>query len=655
MKDIIRVVKVVLSSGLTQRLNNSYYIAIFFSLVLFGALTFFTLRSGIKTYIHLGITCLIFGCIIFFVVDYCRPRKNHPFQEATLSITDFRVTIVAFLFIVLASVFVLISGKSDISRPFSFFILFSLLYGVITYQIFQTIKGSWFSGKFQISVILFETIVASMLLKMSLLSYSVFFQDDPGFHIYAANIIASSGTIPLSIFGDNYGNHPLFHIFYAIGIVTTGINNYYSFQGVIALIQTLSVLVIYLITVNITKKPTAGLFAALLYSIFGLSVLYSVVTTTQGFSTLYVILILLFYVKYASNFKNSIVPILLILLLYLALAFTHIQYSFVSILWLLIYATIMFLYGQRLNLNRGCYYLVISLFLIWVGKEMYLGIGDSLLSSIASLVSSCDMFSNAQIIGIAQNFGPSRNYWMFLLTSIGTIFYYTFLTSGALLLLKRNELQSKIFALWSISAFSVLVLGMSTGQSGLLFSRYYYWVGIVLSMLGGVVLYSISACIRVCNLRVIKKLLTFTLIGSLIGLCFVTIVSEGSNNLDPMLYERQTPLSFFHSPGEVYILSGLFQMFPDDSVVLTDLRTGSRGSVPMQWQGDTLVFPSPSLEDNRNYNYLLINRYSVEEGMIFVNNDSLVYGWQVDSDIPSTLCKKMDKIYSSDIITVAMR
>lgn len=652
--DIGNRIKVFMLDRFIRGMCDSFNIAVAFTLISFGVLAFFTLRSGIQTYIHLGTACLFLGCIIFFAIDN-RQKKKYSFQNTPLPITDIRITIVAFWVICMASIFLIVSGNSDISRPVSFFISFSMLYGVVTYQIFQLNEGNRLSGKLQIYVILFETIVASMILKMSLFSYSLFFQDDPGFHINSANIIASLGIIPLDVFGDNYGNHPLFHIFYAMGIITTGINSY-DFQGVTALIQTLSILVIYLVTVKITKNQTAGLFAALLYSIFSLSILYSVVTTTQGFSTLLVLLILFFYIKYTSDTKKSIISILSIILVYLALVFTHIQYSFVPMLWLLIYTTILFFYRRHHNRNAGWQYLAISLLLIWIAKELYFGLGDSLLSSIATLGSSVrDIFSNTCNIGMVQSSGPFQDYWMFLLTNIGIVFYYTFLTSGVLLLLKRKDKQSRIFALWSLVVFVVLIIGMAMGQQGILFSRYYYWVGLVLSILGGFVLYSITTCFQACDVRVTKNLLVLLLVISLIGLCFVAITSEKSNNLDPMLYERQTPFIFFHTHEETEMLSRLFEKLPDDYIVLTDLRTGSRGSVPLQWNGSILLFSSPSLEDNRDYNCVLINRYSIEKGMIFVNNDSIVYGWQIDPSVPSTLGTKSDKIFSSDIITATMK
>ena len=444
-----------------------------------------------------------------------------------------------------------------------------------------------------------------------------------------------------------------------MGIIITSLSCY-DFQSVTALVQTVSVLAVYLITVKITEKPRAGLFAALLYSTFGLSILYSVVTTTQGFSTLNVLLILFFCVKYTFDIRKSIVPSSLVVIVFLALVFTHIQYSFVAMLWFLIYTVILAFYSRE---YRGCtsrwqrwQNLAILLFLIWFAKELYSFLGDGLLSTIGSLGSSIfDIFSNIPGIGVSQGSGPVQGYWMYLLTNIGVIFYYTFLTGGVLLLLNSKEMKGRIFAVWSLSIFAVMIVGMAMGQTAFLFSRYYYWVGPVLSILGGVVLYSIVSCIQTCNTRVTRSPLAFILVILLVGLCFVTITSERSNNLDPVFYERQTPFIFFHTHEETEILSRYFEKIPDDYLVLTDLRTGSRGSVPFQWRENILLFSSPSIEDSRDYNCLLTNSYSIEKGSLFVSNDSITYGWGIDNNALLVLSNNMNKTFSSGIITVTVK
>ncbi len=639
---------------LIERFYTPFHLAVIFTLVLLVAIIFITLRSGIQTYTHLGTTCLLLGCITFFIVD--NRQKGHSFHREVTSIrTGTKVAIIAFCIIAIASTFSLLSENSYPFRPLSFFILFAILYGVIIYHIYRIYEYNPLCGKSQIYIILFEIIVASMILKMSCFSYSYFFQDDPGFHINFANNIASLGTIPPDLLGNNYESHPLFHIFYAMGIIVTCLGQY-DFQGVTALIQTVSVLAVYLITVKITEKPLAGLLAALLYSIFGLSILYSVVTTTQGFSTLYVLLILFLYFKYTSGIQKPILLMSLIVIVSVALVFIHIQYSFVAILWLLIYAIILIFCGGNRSCTNGWQYLVISLFLIWFAKELYSVLGDRLLSTIRSLGSSvCDIFSNTASIGIVQGSGPVQEYWMYLLANIGVLFYYTFLTSGVLLLLNSKQMKSRIFAFWSLLIFVVMIVGMAMGQKAFLFSRYYYWVGLVLSILGGVVLYSIVARIQACNVRVTRSLLAFILVISLVGLCFVTITSERSNNLDPVLYERQTPFIFFHTYEETEILSRFFVKIPDDYIVLTDLRTSSRGSIPSQGGGDVLLFSSPFIEDNRDYNCLLTNSYSIEKGVLFVSNGSIVYGWKIDNNVLFVLDNNMNKIFSSGIITATVK
>ena len=212
---------------------------------------YLTFEIGRIVYILTGFLVLI-SCILWIAL--C---KTHSFKTGlTESRTETLVCIIIFFTLLTLSILSMRFRTETFERPLSFFILASLMAGVIVYEVFSSNKS--YSG-----IILLQIVVFGLTISLS--EYTLFPQPlgvDPWYHSALTNCIIEEGIIPG---GYSYTNLPLFHLSVASSSLVLGV----SYKAAVFISVSLGLIVcntlfIFLITRRMIKNHQVSLLAALL-------------------------------------------------------------------------------------------------------------------------------------------------------------------------------------------------------------------------------------------------------------------------------------------------------------------------------------------------------------------------------------------------------
>jgi hypothetical protein len=195
-----------------------------------------------------------------------------------------------FLITILLFIISLILLVSLTTRPWSYFIIISLMVGLIFLQIYCE-RSEWTDY-----LIIIEVVSLSLDLTWGVsLKYPLYFADtDILYHLNYINMVINTDHI--SGFGVDYINFPLFHIFNAIGVELTNLslkNSYFILSGIT---WQIGIIISYLIFKKFSNSGKFSLIACLILAASQQIIFYGMYSITRSMafvlalSWLYVIL-----------------------------------------------------------------------------------------------------------------------------------------------------------------------------------------------------------------------------------------------------------------------------------------------------------------------------------------------------------------------------
>lgn len=639
--------------------------------LLVGSLALFCI-AGLYLYQQVGLTLtslgvffLLFGSLAAVPCYYRKRRKNTVKNEILVGQNSNSVFILDLLFFGLFFVqFLIIIINTEVGYPIQYYALFAATAGVLCAKIF-TLSNVQSPSKSAHTIIL-QIILIIILFKLSFFTSSYQYQDDPGYHFYIAESIAE-GSTDLDMGLPQYVFTYLFHVFYAYCHLLSGLT-IEQVQFFTTVIQSVSIIFIYLLCKKITSAEKPSLLACLLFSIFPLGIEYGIITTTEGFSTLLVLFaVYLFYRLYIEGLnrsENGLRMQVLFALVFLATVFTHVQYSFITVLWcaILVLSSYFVSYflegGPPLKSLRGGLSMVFLLAATWLAKQLLSPLNDQFISVFQRALSAfASLGKGLQSVGSHYPYPyPPAELVDMLVSSWPTLIFFSFASLGFFLFFFSRSRRENVLALWVVSNFLVLAVGMVVGSRILLFSRFFYFSGILLALMGG-----IAIIYLVVNGpprgRAHQLLKVGAVVAFVISLAFSSVVSETANNLDPYTYTYETPIYYPNTYAQRYMVDGSLQNVDlYDLTIVSDHRTLSRGSIPWDvWFSNMLIrFSTPELNELselQNRTYVIINEASVERGMIFSYEDMIAWGWSVDREDIGIAVNPLDKVYDSKLIS----
>ncbi len=312
------------------------------------------------------------------------------------------------------------------SRPFSYFVLTSLLVGILSIEIIA------YNRKNQ-TQLLFKILLLSITFWFeTFYNFPSFSGSDSFWHVKIIQLISDTASIPPVEISSKYFNYPIFHILVSIASILSNINLKDSLFFTVSLSNLLCSIFIYLISSQIFNKKS-GLIAVLLYN-FSDSILYiNVLNIIPGSLVLcYFLVILHIYYKDQIRLENRFI----LLFMTLISIITHQLSSFIVLISLLSVqlARIFHLYvnsSKVLLANTKTYFLAFAVSLQFYWMFTYVGsnrtVFNYLIEPMIRALTTDIMIGNEEAVTSAVYYSTLSNilfhlgYLILLFISIGGI------------------------------------------------------------------------------------------------------------------------------------------------------------------------------------------------------------------------------------------
>jgi len=317
-------------------------------------------------------------------------------------------------------------------RPLAYFILISLLAGIIAVEILCFERGK---GKSQVWMILLQIFLLSASIRMGMFyEFPSLSGADAFFHAKQAQYIADTGSIPSFELAEKYAAYPVFHTAVAMTQVLTSLSLKSAIYCSIGLYTIVSTLFIYFVGQRIAG-PKVGLLAVLLANVSTGLITHGALNMIPGSLVLAWFMLMLYLMLGAkSNPKNTAILIFITFMIVI----THQLSTFivlVSVMTLFLAArAFKALYRSPQPLGPNLLY--VSLFIVtWLSYLMATPRvpGDSLFSYAVRIVK--EAFSTAEFgaagavtksvyVGLWSNILFELGYLILLFLSIGGILWW---------------------------------------------------------------------------------------------------------------------------------------------------------------------------------------------------------------------------------------
>lgn len=625
--------------------------------VVFCVLMIYFYHISVRTTIVLFFFLL--GSVLFLVIDRLLSRTvpTHAHTHSQRAVVKI-VIILFFVFFSIAALFLL--DTKAVSRPIMFFIFVALLYGTISLEIYLSEDKQ---DALFLSFILLQIVIVTSLFKSSFFLNVCLYQADPATHLEWAKYIVDMGHLPDFSLVHYYRTTPVFHILYAIIVYFTHIP-IYIVQIVMAFIQTLGILFVYVLASNIIENRKAALYSSLLFSFYSLNIEYSVVTTSEGIASFIILLSLVLLIFYYDRPINRAKYFLLLLLSFITILYTHVLYSFITILF--IFLTVLpFLIEVPMHKNKGRVHgtLVVTLMTMWFSKQIYLNVYQGpFVAFIKAMETIYDIFEPEKLaMASITSYNPTFYWLKFVIGNLWLLILFSLFVGGILFLIRRPNNLSMPLIFFSVGYFIITVISLVIGRELIFGSRNIYFLGIPLALVGG---YFIKRCIEILNYLISPKAaLVFGLSVAIFFASFsaVSMMNDKANNRDPIFYDTNAPHLSFHTSAEVDSYSFILAHIYPRSTVISDFRTACRGGANISSQNTLrqmriVYFSNSSLAElNTKKGYIIVNPYSLTKGLITLEKapgSPLVYGERVDIDSVYQRLSGRSKIFDSKSIEV---
>lgn len=247
-----------------------------------------------------GILLVVIPVLIPAILAMCRPELIEciPAVKSEILKTPNRINLV--LFYVLLYILSLYAVYLNGGRTLIYFLLITLMGGVILLQIFY-LNNSFLLVLFQ-EVALLTNLIFSYTFRHPL----PIFTTDFFYHISYIKSVADLGYISEEL--GYYVHWPMFHVINSMGFLLTDLNMKASYFLLNGLCFAISILFIYLVTVYIYKNDALALLTTLVY-IFLRPVVYTGMNMiTRSYSYILCLVILYFVIKSKCDNQSNLSP-----------------------------------------------------------------------------------------------------------------------------------------------------------------------------------------------------------------------------------------------------------------------------------------------------------------------------------------------------------
>jgi hypothetical protein len=313
---------------------------------------------------------LIGFTLILASISYLALRsrlKETEFQ--TFQLSSQQKNILHIFFFVLIIVTSVLWYNQLYSRPLMYFILISLLSGLIAIEIIFLTKDS------PVRPILFKIFYLALVVRMGIFyNFPSIMGYDAYTHTHIANVISTTGFVPPFEISYQYVNYPILHILIAITKIMSFIAIKDALFFSIGLVSIICTLFIF-IFIKQVAGPRIGLLSVLIISLTTQIIVTGITNITAGSLVLCYFLVLL---SLFMHRERHISALILCQFVMFAMIITHQLTTFVVLLIFGLFAFSIFLFDHMYRINRQYFkfYLFLAIFgismiLYWIYTPLY--------------------------------------------------------------------------------------------------------------------------------------------------------------------------------------------------------------------------------------------------------------------------------------------
>lgn len=238
---------------------------------------------------------------------------THLIADLPVNIKKIFFLTIIFCSLYICSLIIIFCRENIYERPLSFFVIISIMTGIIACEIIIAKKEFIFLILLQIVIFGSYYSWTQQLITPGLVGL------DPWFHMFLTNIIINEGFLPLHI---GYTEQPFFHVTIALTSIVTSLSYKNATMISISFFQILcNSVLIFLIGNGIFSNYRIGLMAALTVIITPLHILMSYWPIPNGFAAIFLVFIVFLY--FIKNFYKNDIKYFLLIPIMIALIITH--------------------------------------------------------------------------------------------------------------------------------------------------------------------------------------------------------------------------------------------------------------------------------------------------------------------------------------------
>lgn len=554
----------------------------------------------------IGFTILFISVLYLFL----KSRLSHgTIQDIYVSANQIKCLNV--IFFILISITSIIWYNQLYSRPIEYFILVSLIAGLISLDILV------YKIENRVFPILFKIFFLTLMVRAGIYyNFPSIMGYDAYIHTNIANFISITGFVPPVEISDKYINYPILHIFISITKTISCIDIKNAVFLSIGLISIVSILFFTYIIANRLAGPRIALGSALIIGLSNQIITTGITNITAGSLVLCYFMILLYLCLLPQKKTHIIIGLLFFVTAIIII--THQLSTFVVLLsvGLLAIFILLFAFSFEIEIDNSFFlfylpFFAISMLIYWMSTIAYndLSFFETVLSPFIDVLKHGGQYgSDLLIVGheysrpFSETILLQVSYLIIPFFSIGGIYYW---------LSKKDTIKFSI-AMASAILFVIIYAVPLSGVRNLLTDRWMPFLLIFLGILASVFIFS---CIDLIKSNFYKYVSIFLIISIF---SFIMIITPGINKDNPLIAKDTTPRNQF-TTNEISAVVDIKSMigekmpmgkkiFVDPSFTSAVLFYGGDSTIEYQKQMYEVIIP---FSQEKEISYLLNNHGSI--------------------------------------------
>lgn len=455
---------------------------------------------------------------------------------------------ILFVLVLVTSILSVKFRPETYERPLIFFIVTSLMTGIIACEILYANERYKYWILSQIMVLGLNISWSQLLIFPNLIGV------DPFFHQKFTTTLMEIYTIPS---GTVYTNLPIFHLLIAITSILSQVNYKIATLFSISLIQIIcNVLFIYILSRYVIKNHKFALFGSLMVVIASYHIQMNYASIPNSFAAIFIPIIL--FLIFVNNEKMSIIKISLIFLFMITLILTHtVTAMFMAILLCVLWAASKgYSYFSRTSFKLSILFpttFVLIMFAWWSYAAGHI----KTLGNLIKWGFSLDFFLSEPTQRLQEEIRSLIPLNEIIFNSIGFYLFICLSFIGVFYLFSKRDIKPLILAFCGTIPLLITFFALISGSS-VIEHRWWYFAQIFLSIPLGITVGILYITLR--NKSILLSIISLFLFVSIIAfLCIICPVANSDNHFFQTSYQRLSP-----TESELYSINTISRQYPGE-------------------------------------------------------------------------------------------